>query len=152
MADAQGPGKPETIAAADMSRRDTRSMIFHYLYAMESHNYEESLQSVVDMFNRGYDLAIPYDHEMIGMVQEVVDQRDALDEVIKPLLHNWRFERVGVSTKLILRFALWELQQKKTASTIVINEAIELAKSFAEKDAYKFINGILDEFVKKQEL
>ena len=32
---------------------------------------------------------------------------------------------------------------------VAINEAIELAKCFAEKDAYKFVNGILDEAVKK---
>ena len=36
-----------------------------------------------------------------------------------------------------------------TPHRIIINEAIELAKCFSEKDAYKFINGILDEAVRK---
>jgi N utilization substance protein B len=36
-----------------------------------------------------------------------------------------------------------------TSPTIIINEAVELAKCFAEKDAYKFVNGILDEALKK---
>ena len=72
-----------------------------------------------------------------------------LDEECKPLLSNWRFERLGMCTKLILRYALWELQTTDTNPTIVINEAIELAKCFAEKDAYKFVNGILDEALKK---
>jgi N utilization substance protein B len=43
---------------------------------------------------------------------------------------------------------LWELKKGDPAASIVINEAIELAKCFAEKDAYKFINGVLDESVK----
>jgi N utilization substance protein B len=44
--------------------------------------------------------------------------------------------------------ASWELLETDTPSTIVINEAIELAKAFSEKDAYKFINGVLDQAVK----
>ena len=45
--------------------------------------------------------------------------------------------------------ALWELMETETPSTIVLNEAIELAKCFSEKDAYKFVNGVLDKAVKQ---
>ena len=34
---------------------------------------------------------------------------------------------------------------------IVINEAVELAKEFAEKDSYKFVNGVLDRMISKDE-
>src|SRR5579872_5056152 len=78
------------------------------------------------------------------------DHRDELDEKFKPLLENWRFERIGTSTKLILRFATWELEHGDTDPRIVINEAVELGKAFAEKDAYKFINGVLDRIVKSR--
>jgi N utilization substance protein B len=88
------------------------------------------------------------DSEVVMVAAAVIDQRDTLDERIKPLLSNWRFDRLGVCTKLILRFALWELQEDKTPPSIVINEAIELAKCFAEQDAYKFVNGVLDEALK----
>jgi N utilization substance protein B len=57
-----------------------------------------------------------------------------------------------MSTKLILRFALWELAQATTAPSVVLNEAIELAKCFSEKDAYKFINGVLDRYIKPKEI
>ncbi|HML19849.1 MAG TPA: transcription antitermination factor NusB, partial [Candidatus Dependentiae bacterium] len=60
----------------------------------------------------------------------------------------WRFDRLGVCTKLILRLAVWELLHADEPHNIIINEAIELAKCFSEDDAYKFINGILDEAVK----
>ncbi len=133
----------------DLSRREVRSLIFHLLYAAEGFDYQESLQAIVNNFNRGFDLNIPLDSELVQTAQAVVDERNALDEKIKPLLHNWRFDRIGVITKLILRFAIWELDTTKTPANVVINEAIELAKCFAEKDAYKFINGLLDEHVKK---
>lgn len=140
---------PHDLAYDDLSRRDVRSLIFHLLYAVESYDYDISLQAIVDNFNRGFDLKIPFDSEVVKTTQAIIDKRDELDDLFKPFLINWRFERIGVSTKLILRFAIWELKYTDTPASIIINEAIELAKCFAEKDAYKFINGILDNVVQK---
>ncbi len=134
---------------ADLSRREKRSLIFHLLYAAEAFDYQSSLESIVDNFNRGFGLDIPFESDVFADAQAIIENRDSLDEECKPLLSNWRFERLGMCTKLILRYALWELQTTDTNPTIVINEAIELAKCFAEKDAYKFVNGILDEALKK---
>ena len=50
--------------------------------------------------------------------------------------------------KLILRLALWELLHTDTDPVVIINEAVELAQCFAEQDAYKFINGVLDSYRK----
>lgn len=144
-----GESATDVVAYNDLSRRDVRALIFYLLYAAESFDYQESLEAIVDNFNRGFDLDIPMESEVVSVAQQIIDARDPLDEQYKPLLSNWRFERVGVAPKLILRFALWELQNSDTDPRIVINEAVELAKGFAEKDAYKFVNGILDKFVKK---
>jgi len=138
----------QEIVYSDLSRREMRSLIFHVLYAMECFDYDSSLEALIENFNRGFDLEIPRDCELVTVTRTIIEQRDILDANIKPLLVNWRFERLGVCTKLILRFALWELRETDTPSTIIINEAIELAKCFAEKDAYKFINGLLDEWIK----
>ena len=137
------------ISYNDLSRREVRSLILHLLYAIDAFDYDISLEAIADNFNRGFELAIPFDSEVFKVAQKIIDKRDTLDEAIKPLLHNWRFDRIGVCTKLILRLALWELYNTKTSANIVMNEAIELAKCFAERDAYKFVNGILDEAVKK---
>jgi len=150
------PGQPEMpqdeeISYNDLSRRDVRSLIFHLLYSVEGFEYQTTLDAIVDNYNRGFNLAIPLDSEVYKTTYAIIETRDKLDEIIKPLLANWRFERIGDCTKLILRFAVWELEYTDTPPTIVINEAIELAKCFAEKDAYKFINGILDKMVKTKE-
>lgn len=132
----------------DLSRREVRSLIFHLLYAAESFDYQESLASIVDNFNRGFDLSIPMDSEVVRIAQEIIDKRDEIDELYKPLLTNWRFDRVGVCTKLIIRFAVWEIYFTETDARIIINEAVELTKCFAETDAYRFVNGILDKVAK----
>jgi len=142
--------RPEDISYNDLSRRETRSLIFHLLYAAEAFDYESSLEAIVDNFNHGFALHIPTDSEVFSVTQTIINNRDILDNEIKPLLHNWRFDRIGVCTKLVLRLALWELRNTPTDHSIIINEAIELAKCFAEKDAFKFVNGILDEALKEE--
>lgn len=129
--------------------RKHRSLIFHLLYAAESFDYDISLAAIIDNFNRGFELDIDPEGDIAQTVQAVINDRSSLDEAIKLLLAHWRLERVGVCTRLILRMAMWELTNTDTPHNIVINEAIELAKCFAEKDAYKFVNGVLDEGVKR---
>ncbi|HSC25113.1 MAG TPA: transcription antitermination factor NusB [Candidatus Babeliales bacterium] len=128
----------------DLSRRDIRSLIFHFLYAAEAFNYEESLESIIHNFNRGFDLSIPVDGELFMITNEIIKHRDVLEKIYEPYLANWRIERISVCTKLILLFAIWEIKYTPTDERIIINEAVELAKCFAEIDAYKFVNGILD--------
>lgn len=140
-----GPMRPE-------SRRDLRSLAFHLIYAIDRYDYTISLEELVESYREGFELDVEDDSPAIIMAHGAITSRAELDEEIKPLLKNWKLERLGCCTKLILRLALWELHQPGAVPNIVINEAIELAKAFAEKDAYKFINGILDEACKKLEL
>lgn len=133
----------------DFSRRDVRSLVFHFLYAAEAFDYQESLHAIVDNFNRGFDLDVPFDSELFQVTQSIIDNRLDLEKVYEPYLSNWRAERVSVCTKLILLFAIWEFKNTETDSRIIINEAIELAKCFAEEDAYKFVNGVLDPISKE---
>src|SRR5438309_11492519 len=128
----------------DLSRRDVRSLIFHFLYAAEAFEYEESIQSIIDSFNRGFDLNVPLDGEIATIVGAIITKRDELEKIYESYLGNWLSERISVCTKLILLFAIWELKYTETDARIIINEAIELAKCFAEEDAYRFVNGILD--------
>ena len=140
----------EPINCDELSLRDRRSVILHLLYAMDSFDYQASLESIVDNFSRGFGYTISTDSYIFITSQAVIDSRDALDAEIKPLLANWSFDRISSCTKLILRLALWELIHEDISPNIVINEAVELAKCFAEVDSYKFINGILDNFANKK--
>lgn len=133
----------------DLSRRDVRSLVFHFLYAAEAFEYQESLASIVDNFNIGFGLSVPVDGELFAIVDSIINSRQELEKIYEPFLSNWRVERVSVCTKLILLFGIWELKNTETDARIIINEAIELAKCFAEEDAYRFINGILDPISKE---
>ena len=68
-----------------------------------------------------------------------------LDEEITRASHNWRFDRIAAIDKNILRLAVYELlREPGTPSSVVIDEAVELAKRFSAADSPPFVNGILD--------
>lgn len=131
------------------SRRDERRVGLYILYAIERSEYTLSLEDVLQNYEREYNLVVPADTYPRKSVAAVVEHYARYDEELKPYLKNWSLERIGVMTRLILYLALWELEQEGAIPSIVINEAVELSKEFAEKDAYKFVNGILDEIAKK---
>lgn len=145
----QGEFLDSEILSDDLSHRDQRSLIFHLLYAVDAYDYDVSLESIAENFARGFGIIVQPGSKVFSQVEAIINERAELDKIINSLLANWRFERLGTATRLILRFGIWELLHTEIDPVIIINEAIELAKCFAEKDSYKFINGILDEYVKK---
>lgn len=142
----------ETGALRPQSQRDLRALAFSFIYAVDRHDYVIGLEEIVTSYKDKFELEVENDSYAITLARGVIDQRDELDDTIKPLLKNWKFERLGCCTRLILRLALWELMQEQALPSVIINEAIELSKAFAEKDAYKFVNGILDEFSKAKQI
>jgi len=72
-------------------------------------------------------------------------ERPAIDEAITAASRNWRFERIAAVDKNILRLATFELMRDlQTPSSVILDEAVELAKRFGEKDSPPFVNGVLD--------
>ena len=75
----------------------------------------------------------------------VVAHVEQIDPMIGEAAEHWRLERMNVLDRLILRLAVYEfLYQGATPPKVVINEALELARTFSTDDAVRFINGILD--------
>jgi transcription antitermination factor NusB len=142
--------EPAEIVYCDtLPPHDQRAVIFHLLYAVEAFEYEISLSTIVDQFCRGFFCEVDRQGSIFRQASLIIEERATLDEEIRPLLHNWRFERISVAARLILRMSLWELRNTELDAPVIIDEAVELAKSFAEVDAYKFINGLLDEWVRR---
>lgn len=130
--------------------RNMRVLLFYLLYASYAQDYQVSLDSILENLERGFDVNVK-DERAKEIAASIIEQKEQLDTFLVPLLDKWRLERIGVCTHIILWIGLWELMHTDTDSKIIINEAIELAKCFAEKDAYRFVNGILDQAIKKLE-
>jgi N utilization substance protein B len=85
-----------------------------------------------------------------ALARDTVARLDAIDAMVADTARNWRPERMAVLDRLILRMAVCELMRDPdTPPAVVINEALELARTFSTEDAVKFINGMLDAIRKK---
>ena len=68
-----------------------------------------------------------------------------IDALIQQHTKNWRLERMAVVDRNVLRLAVHEfLSGGKTPETVVINEALEIARKFSTNESAQFVNGILD--------
>ena len=67
------------------------------------------------------------------------------DEIIAAHARNWRLERMAVIDRLVMRMAIFELlSDRETPGKVIINEALELARTFSGEEPVPLINGILD--------
>ncbi len=77
---------------------------------------------------------------------------ESLDPLISEAAARWRIERMNVMDRLILRLAVYEfLHEPETPGSVIINEALELARAFSADEAVAFINGVLDAIRRKLE-
>jgi N utilization substance protein B len=80
-----------------------------------------------------------------------LSHRDEIDAELGQQTAHWRLERLAAVDRNILRLALYELlHHSDTPPAVVIDEAIEIAKKFGAGDSARFVNGVLDGFVKRK--
>jgi N utilization substance protein B len=115
--------------------------------------WEQGKQSIGDAFEAIYNTLAseddapqrtPTDDFMETLARGTALNHEALDRQIAAKSANWRLERMAVVDRNILRLALYEMQELRTAPAVAIDEALELAREFSTDESVGFINGILD--------
>jgi transcription antitermination protein NusB len=86
-----------------------------------------------------------------ALARDTVGDLEATDALIAATTERWRPARMSILDRLILRMAICELRRRDsdTPPAVVINEALELARTYSSEDAVKFVNGMLDAVRKK---
>jgi N utilization substance protein B len=127
-------------------RRKARELAVQAIYSWQlSQNSITDIEVnfLTDNSARRFD--IPYFQQLLHGVTKSVG---SIDEAISPHVDR-PLADVDHVEKAILRVAIYELKDcTDVPYRVVINEAIELAKSFAADDSHKFVNGVLDKAVK----
>ena len=80
-----------------------------------------------------------------GLVRGALQRQEEIDALLTSHTQNWRLERMTVIDRMVLRLGVYEmLAEPETPSKVIINEAIELARSYSGEEAVGFVNGVLD--------
>lgn len=128
------------------TRSQAREAVMGLLYAYDSGNQDIRKMAVEileekKIRNKQQEFAL---NLFDGVVEKITD----LDKAIATYLKDWDFNKLGGMERAILRLGAYEILYCKIDKPIVINEAVELAKSYGEEMAPKLINGILDSLKK----
>ncbi len=131
-----------------MSRRKGRILAFQGLYSWDvgginkdevlalSWAVEDSDGEVLDMETSTFARVL---------IAGAIENQAQIDELIKSNLKGWNFDRVNKVSLAILRMSVYALLfQKEVPASIVIDEAIDIAKEYGQDDAFKFVNAVLD--------
>jgi len=88
----------------------------------------------------------------VSLINGSIEKIEFIDNIIKKYSKNWKFERLSSIDKSILRISLYSLFfTPDIPSPVVINEGVELGKTYGGESSGQFINGVLDT-IKKNEL
>lgn len=79
-----------------------------------------------------------------NLVLGTLKHSESIDDRIRTRAEHWRIERMALVDRNVLRLAVYEFLHEDTPHTVVINEALEIARRFSTFEATQFINGILD--------
>ncbi|MEP0775027.1 MAG: transcription antitermination factor NusB [Acidobacteriota bacterium] len=84
------------------------------------------------------------------LLRGVIAHLAEIDRELTGQADNWRLERMAAVDRNILRLAMFELlHEPDTPVSVVIDEAIELAKRYGSERSSQFVNGVLDAFAQR---
>ncbi len=81
------------------------------------------------------------------MARGAWEHRETIDQALAVAATGWRLERMPSVDRNVLRVALWELNFTSTPVAVVIDEAVELAKTHSTDRSGAFVNGVLGRLV-----
>ena len=131
------------------SRRRARELALQLLYQYElTHAEPERMQADFDEWRSSTDGVREFaDGLLRGTLEHLAD----IDTELERQTAHWRLDRLAAVDRNILRLAMYELlYHRDTPHAVVIDEAIEIAKKFGAEESPRFVNGVLDGFIKRR--
>jgi N utilization substance protein B len=135
------------MSADERNRRPAREAALQMLYQMEigRAGASEAIATYWPAREPGEELGEPLREFANDLVRGTSREASAIDTLLAAHAQNWRVERMAVIDRLILRLAVFELLHiPATPPKVVINEALELARTYSGEEAVAFVNGVLD--------
>ncbi|HIE95639.1 MAG TPA: transcription antitermination factor NusB [Planctomycetes bacterium] len=129
-------------------RSDARKCVLQMLYLLDRNPDADlhRIRATVEQDLKNKEL-IEFAWQMITGVRECQDE---LDQQITNVAQNWRIERMAPTDRNAIRAGLFEMQQVGTPAAVVLNETVELARTFGTEHSSSFVNGILDKLKPEQ--
>lgn len=135
-----------------MNKSASRELAFKFLYSQEI--IKDYGNEQFELFCETNEIDNEKTKEYIqGILEEINNHKDEIDELIKSNLKSgWDINRVSKVNITLLKLAICEMLYRNLPYKIVINEVVELAKSYGDDSSPSFVNGVLASVVKQNNI
>ena len=126
------------------ARHSGREAALQMLFQVEASGV--SADQAIELFWRTFEDADPEGKAYAdAIVRGVADNVEGIDKRVTAASQNWRLERMSRVDRNLLRLGTWELMfRTDVPRAVILDEAVELAKSFGTDESSGFVNGVLD--------
>ncbi|HCG78207.1 MULTISPECIES: transcription antitermination factor NusB [Thalassolituus] len=132
------------------ARRKARRFALQALYQWQVSG--SGLGDIEAEFRTDNDMSKVDDEYFHDILHGVPKEKSVLDEKIQPFLDR-RIDELTPVELAILRLGAFEMCHRiDVPYKVVINEAIELAKTFGATDGHKYVNGVLDKLAQRERM
>ncbi len=80
----------------------------------------------------------------LALIREAEKNQNAIDAAIEKAARNWSVSRMGVIERNVLRIVAVEARLGDAPAGVILDEAVELAKRFGDRESGAFVNGVAD--------
>lgn len=130
------------------SRRLARQLALQMLF---QHEFQDQNPSWQEKFWASQSVSPEVQSFASGLVSGVTTNQKEIDRIIRQFAVDWSLERMPVVDRNVLRCSIYELLwEPDIPAMVTINEAVELAKRFADDEARRFVNGLLDHVLRDE--
>ncbi|HBP87568.1 MAG TPA: transcription antitermination factor NusB [Nitrospirales bacterium] len=139
---------PANQTHARPSRRLARQLALQMLFQNEFQDQNPSWQ---EKFWASQSASPEVQTFTSGIFLGVITNQSEIDRIIRDFAIDWSLKRMPVVDRNILRCSIYELLwEPDIPAMVTINEAVELAKLFADDEARRFVNGLLDHVLRAE--
>ncbi|BDH62063.1 N utilization substance protein B [Lysinibacillus sp. PLM2] len=125
-----------------MKRHEARSKAMQVLFQLD--NTDLTVKEAIGHVLEEEEL----DKFFESLVHGTTEKLSEIDAALEGKLENWSLTRLPKIERTVLRLALYELlYMDDTPKNVILNEAIELCKTYGDEKSSKFVNGVLSKFV-----
>ena len=128
------------------SRHLSRSIVLQSLYEWDFYNKKPVLKNIAERNIKDFGPGLEELDFIWQLIDGITKHISDIDKVIEKAAPEWPIAQISMIDRNVLRIGLFELlyaNKEEVPPKVAINEAIELAKTFAGQTSGKFVNGVL---------
>lgn len=134
-----------------VDKRKARELCLQLMFQSEFCEPKNFIQESLAYFQKQFSLEPAIINKTSSYIDGIQRYKEDIDALIEQASAHWKISRMSFIDINIMRLAIYESQFQKEPSPPIaaINEALEISKKYSAQDSVPFINGVLDQVLKR---